>query len=150
ELESTSAVPRSNSDPGRLEGDGSVIVLGRDGMAALELSQHPERLSKLIRRGSLFTVPRGTAIKLLQGNRFVIKIRIMEGPMVGQEGWAGQAQLFSSTGRISSFPSLPVQEGGSELKSVPQTTELLANATVSRAPTPTIAETRAEPDSIPA
>ena len=94
ELSSTSpsAAPRSNSGPGRLDGNGSVIVLGREAGAALELSQHPERLSKLIQNGSLFTVPRGTAIKLVQGNRLgnrlVIKVLIMSGSKVGQEGWA--------------------------------------------------------------
>jgi hypothetical protein len=88
--------PRSVHDP-RLEGKGSVIVLGREAVAALELSQHPERLRKLIRRGSLFSVPRGTAIKLLQGNRtgnrFVIKVLVMEGSMVGQEGWVQRSQI---------------------------------------------------------
>jgi len=89
------ATPRSNVL--RLNGKGSIIVLGREAVAGLELSQHPERLSKLIRSGSLFTVPRGTAIKLLQGNRlenqFVIKVLIMEGSKVGQEGWAQTWQV---------------------------------------------------------
>jgi len=93
---SAPATPRS-SQVLRLEGKRSVIVLGRDAGAALELSQHPERLSKLIRRGSLFTVTRGTAIKPLLGNRlgnsFVIKVLIMEGSMVGQEGWTQTSQL---------------------------------------------------------
>jgi hypothetical protein len=93
---STSAAPRLNQIP-RLEGKGSVIVLGREAKATLELSQHPERLSKLIQSGSLFTVPRGTAIKLLQGNRFgsgfVIRVRIMEGSKTGQEGWAQLSQV---------------------------------------------------------
>jgi hypothetical protein len=66
-------------------------------VATLELSQHPERLGKLIRNGSLFTVPRGTAIKLLQGkrleNQFVIKVLITEGSKVGQEGWAQTWQV---------------------------------------------------------
>jgi hypothetical protein len=81
----------------RLQGKKSVVVLGREAVATLELSQHPERLGKLIRNGSLFTVPRGTAIKLLQGNRlenqFVIKVLIMEGSKVGQEGWAQTWQV---------------------------------------------------------
>jgi ATP-binding cassette subfamily B protein len=81
---------------------------------------HPERLSKLIRRGSLFTVPRGTAIKVLQGNRLVIKVRIMEGSMVGQQGWAqpGQARLLSSAG-LKSSPGSPVQELGTEVAADP-------------------------------
>jgi hypothetical protein len=93
---SARAAPRS-SQVLHLEGKRSVIVLGREAGAALELSQHPERLSKLIRRGSLFTVTRGTAIKPLLGNRlgnrFVIKVLIMEGSMVGQEGWTQTSQL---------------------------------------------------------
>jgi hypothetical protein len=93
---SISAVPQSD-EVSRLEGKGSVIVLGREAGAALELSQHPERLSKLIERGSLFTVSRGTAIELLEGNRLgsrlVIKVRIMEGSKVGQEGWAQPSQV---------------------------------------------------------
>ena len=67
-------------------------MLGREAVAALELSQHPERLSKLIQNGSLFTVARGTAIKVVQGNRLgnrlVIKVLIMNGSKAGQEGWA--------------------------------------------------------------
>jgi len=93
---SASAAPRSDQVL-RLQGKRSVIMLGREAGAALELSQHPERVSKLIRSGSLFTVPRGTAIKLLQGNRMgnqlVVKVRIMEGSMVGQAGWAQTWQI---------------------------------------------------------
>ena len=91
---SATAIQRSNQvQVLRLEGKGSVIVLGREARAALELSQHPEMLRTLIRRGSLFTVPRGTAIKLLQGNKFVIKVLIIEGSMVGREGWTQTSQV---------------------------------------------------------
>jgi hypothetical protein len=89
---SASAALRSNEDL-RLQGKKSVIVLGREATAALELSEHPGRLRKLIRSGSLFTVPRGTAIKLLQENRIVSKVLIMEGSMMGQEGWARTWQV---------------------------------------------------------
>ena len=85
--------PRSNQ-VSRLEGNGPVIVLGRNAVAALELSQHPDRLSRLTRRGSLFTVPRGTAIKLLQANGLVIKVRILEGSLAGQEGWVRTRQVW--------------------------------------------------------
>jgi hypothetical protein len=77
-----------------LGGKESVIVLGRDAGAARELSQHPDRLRGLIRRGSLFTVQRGTAVKLLQGNGFVIKVLIMEGSMIGREGWTQTSQVL--------------------------------------------------------
>jgi len=97
QLDLTSAPATPRSTVLRSNGKGSVVVLGREAVTALELSQHPERLSKLIRRGSLFTVPRGTAIKLLPGNRlgnrFVIKVLIMEGSKVGQEGWAQTWQV---------------------------------------------------------
>ena len=91
---SATAIQRSNQvQVLRLEGKGSVIVMGREARAALELSHHPEMLRTLIRRGSLFTVPRGTAIKLLQGNKFVIKVLIIEGSMVGREGWTQTSQV---------------------------------------------------------
>jgi hypothetical protein len=95
-LTSAPAIPRSNGVL-RLEGKGPVIVLGRKAVVALELAQHPERLRKLIRRGSLFTVPRGTPIRLLQGNRLgnrsVIKVKLLAGSMVGQVGWAQTSQI---------------------------------------------------------
>jgi hypothetical protein len=98
ESDSTSApaIARSNQAL-RLEGTGSLIMLGRRAEVAMELAQHPESLRKVIRRGSLFTVPRGTPIKLLQGNRlgnrFVIEVQLMAGSMVGQEGWAQTWQI---------------------------------------------------------
>jgi hypothetical protein len=121
----------------RLEGQGSVIVLGREAGVALELSQHPETLSKLIQGGSLFSVPRGTVIKLLQenrlGSRFVIKVRIMEGYMAGQEGWIQPEQAPSSpwVDSLKSSSRLPAQDG---TKAVPHPrTKLVANATASAA-----------------
>jgi hypothetical protein len=149
ETESTSpsAAPGSNFGPARLEGNGSVIVLGREAIAALELSQHPERLSKLIRRGSLFTVPRGTASKLLQGNGLVTKVRIMEGSMAGQEGWVqpGQPQPLSSANLANSSHTLPVQKHGTGVALGPQKSRLAAKATVST--TPTIGERAIKADS---
>ena len=87
------AAPLRSDEVLRLHGKKSLIVLGRDAVAALELLQHPGRLRKLIWSGSLFTVPRGTAIKLLQENRTVSKVLIMEGSMVGQEGWVQTWQV---------------------------------------------------------
>ena len=89
---SAAATLRSNEDL-RLHGKKSLIVLGRDAVGALELYKHPGRLRKLIWSGSLFTVPRGTAIKLLQQNRTVSKVLIMEGSMVGEEGWVQTWQV---------------------------------------------------------
>jgi len=98
EPDSTSAPapPRSNGLL-HLQGKGPVIVLGRKAGAALELAQHPDRLRKLIRRGSLFTVPRGTPVKLVQGNtlgnNFVVRVRLMAGSMAGREGWVQKSQI---------------------------------------------------------
>jgi hypothetical protein len=77
-----------------LQGKKSVIVLAREAVAAMELSQHPGSLRELIRDGSLFTLPRGTTIELLQENRLVSKVLITEGSMVGQEGWVPTWQVL--------------------------------------------------------
>lgn len=87
------AAPLGSNQVLRLESKKSVIVLGREAVAAIELSQHPGSLRKLIRNGSLFTVRRGTAIKLLEENRLVSKVLITEGSMLGQEGWAPTWQV---------------------------------------------------------
>jgi len=152
DLTSASTAPPSDQVL-RLDGKGPVIVLGREAVVALELSQHPERLSKLIRRGSLFTVPRGTAVKLLQTKRFgngsVIRVRIMEGPRVRQEGWAQpwQARVLPPDGLVNSSPTLPVQEFGTGVAPDPQSTKLVAKVTVSTEPTSTTGEKTIEPDS---
>ena len=124
---SVSESPRSN-EVLRLEGKGSVIVMGRNAAAALELSQHPTRLSRLTRRGSLFTVPRGTAIKLLQENRSVAKVLIMAGSKAGQAGWVEtwQAQPLPSAESVKSSPSLPAEESGTDVVPAPQPTKPIA------------------------
>ena len=155
EPDSTSASPAtgSSNEVLRLDGKGPVIVLGRGAVVAMELSKHPEGLSKLIRRGSLFTVRRGTAIKLLQtkrlGNGSVIRVLITEGPRAGQEGWAQpwQARPLPSNGPVNSSPSLPVQEPGKGVAPDPQTTKLVAKATVSTELTSPKGEKTIEPDS---
>jgi hypothetical protein len=132
----------------RLEGQGSVIVLGREADAALALLQHPEKLSKLIQGGSLFTVPRGTAIKLIQRNSLVIKVRIMEGSMVGQEGWAQPEQAQSPPGdSVKSPPGLPAQERSTEVELHPESTKPVANVAASREPTSTTGQKPIAPDS---
>jgi hypothetical protein len=120
----------------RLEGKGSVIVLGRNAATALELSQHPTRLGRLTRRGSLFTVPRGTAIKLLQENGSVAKVLIMRGSKAGQAGWVEtwQAQPLPSAEPVKSSPSLPAEESGTDVVPAPQTTKPIAIPTVPTEP----------------
>src|SRR6516162_7298945 len=111
----------------RLEGKGSVIVLGRNAATALELSQHPTRLSRLTRRGSLFTVPRGTAIKLLQENGSVAKVLIMRGSKAGQAGWVETWQTQpSSAESVKSSRSLPAEESGTDVVPAPQTAKPIA------------------------
>jgi hypothetical protein len=148
---STSAVPQPDQSP-RLDGKGPIVVLGREAGAALELSQHPERLSKLIEGGSLFTVPHGTAIKLLQvnrlGNSFVIKVQVMEGSMAGQEGWAQPEQPRSpSADWAKSSPGLPTQERGTEVAPYPQAAKPVAYATPSKQPTSATGGKTTAPDS---
>jgi hypothetical protein len=132
---SVSGSARSN-EVLRLEGKGSVIVLGRNAATALELSQHPTRLSRLTRRGSLFTVPRGTAIKLLQENSSVAKVLIMRGSKAGQAGWveAWQAQPLPSSESVKSSPGLPAEESGTDVVPAPQTTKPIAIPTVPTEP----------------
>ena len=85
---------RRNQMP-RLEGKSSVVVLGLDAQVAIELSKHPGRLDAFIQNGSLFTVPRGTAIKVRESQNGVIRILILEGSMAGREGWAQASQVSS-------------------------------------------------------
>src|SRR6516165_8812487 len=135
ESTSVSGSARSN-EVLRLEGNGSVIVLGRNAATALELSQHPTRLGRLTRRGSLFTVPRGTAVKLLQENGSVAKVLIMRGSKAGQAGWVEtwQAQPLASAEPVKSSPSLPAEESGTDVVPAPQTTKPIAIPTLPTEP----------------
>ena len=119
-----------------MQGKKSVIVLAREAVAAMELSQHPGSLRELIRNGSLFTVSRGTTIKLLQENRLVSKVLITEGSMVGQEGWVPTWQTRSSLSAdiVKSSPSLPVEQRGTEGVLSPRATKLVGSRTVSTLP----------------
>jgi hypothetical protein len=94
--QSRAEVPISESGHSlHLRGRGSVVVLALDAAAAFELQQHPSRLAKLVRDGSLFSVPTGTAITMQEKENGVIKVLIMEGVMVGREGWAPAGQALS-------------------------------------------------------
>ena len=86
------------SEPGHslhLRGRGSVVALTRDAAAAFELQQHPDSLAKLVRDGSLFSVPSGTVITIQEKKNGVIKVLIMEGAMAGREGWAPAEQALA-------------------------------------------------------
>ena len=77
-----------------LRGSSSVVVLALDSAAAFELQQHPGRLAKLVRDGSLFSVPTGTAITMQEKKNGMVKVLIMEGAMTGREGWAPARQVL--------------------------------------------------------
>lgn len=85
-------IPGSDS-VAHLEGDGRVAVLARDVASGLEVSHHPGRLEELIRNGSLFTVPPGTAVRVRNRKKTVVRVSIVSGPMAGQQGWAQASQL---------------------------------------------------------
>jgi hypothetical protein len=79
-----------------LRGRGSVVVLALDAAAAFELQKHPDSLAQLVRNGSLFSVPGGTAITKQENKNGVIKVLIMEGTMAGREGWAPAGQALAT------------------------------------------------------
>ncbi len=89
----------------RLGGKSPFVVLGLEAPAVLELSEHPARLGVLIQSGSLFTVPRGTAIKVREEANGVVKILILEGSMAGREGWAHASQVRPMRHRSSEPPA---------------------------------------------
>ena len=95
----TPLIPASDS-VARLEGDGRVAVLARDVASGLEVSHHPGRLDELIQRGSLFTVPPGTAVRIRSRRKTVVRVSVLSGPMAGQQGWAQASQLSRGAGDL--------------------------------------------------
>jgi hypothetical protein len=89
----TPAGARGSNQPVRLEGEDRYVVLARDASAALLLSQHPRRLDTLIQSGSLFAVPRGTAIQVLHRDRTIVHVQIKQGPQAGEDGWVLTSKL---------------------------------------------------------
>lgn len=87
------ATPAAVDDPGsppttsRLVSRSSLAVLGLEASAVTDLSQHPGRLADLIQSGSLFTVPSGTPIQVLEAENGALKVEILQGSMAGREGW---------------------------------------------------------------
>jgi hypothetical protein len=77
----------------RLEGKGSLVILGVDAPAIHDLSQHPGRLPELVQSGSLFTAPRGAAVQVEETANGVLKVLLLEGAMAGREGWVPAAQV---------------------------------------------------------
>ncbi|HLK47335.1 MAG TPA: hypothetical protein VKT49_04320 [Bryobacteraceae bacterium] len=83
----------------RLQGNSPFVILGLEAPVVRELSRDPDRLHDLIQTGSLFTVPRGTAIQVREVENGVIKIEIKEGSMAGREGWVQASQITPRYGR---------------------------------------------------
>ena len=86
------AVRRPSPTP-RLQGERGFVLLAREPAAALELSKHPGSLGPLISGGGLFTVPRGTAVRVVGRRESVVQVVILEGPVKGDEGWVAAARL---------------------------------------------------------
>lgn len=97
-------IPASDS-VAHLEGDGRVAVLARDVASGLEVSHHPGRLDELVRSGSLFTVPPGTAVRIRSRRKTVVRVSVLSGPMAGQQGWAQASQLSRGTGDLVAGPT---------------------------------------------
>ena len=77
----------------RVESKSSIVILGLEAPAVFELSEHPGRLEELVQSGSLFTVPRGTAIQVREVENAAIKVLILKGSMAGREGWVQASQV---------------------------------------------------------
>ena len=69
-------------------------MVAREASAALEISQYPGRLGRLIQSGSLFTVSRGTAIQVLQRNKNIVQVQLKNGPLAGQTGWVQASKII--------------------------------------------------------
>ena len=95
----TPLIPASDS-VAHLEGDGRVAVLARDVASGLEVSRHPGRLDELVRSGSLFTVPPGTAVRVRNRKKTVVRVSVLSGPMAGQQGWAQASQVSRGAGDL--------------------------------------------------
>jgi hypothetical protein len=76
-----------------LIGRGSVVVVAADEATALRLRRRPRNVSELIRQGSVFSVPTGTAVKILARNAGLDQVRILESAMAGRDGWIHPGQL---------------------------------------------------------
>ena len=86
------AVRRPNQTP-HLQGERGFVLLAREPADALKLSKHPGSLGSLISTGGLFTVPRGTAVRVVSRQESVVQVVILEGPIKGDEGWVAAARL---------------------------------------------------------
>jgi len=76
---------------------GSVVVIAADEATALRLRKprRSENLSELIRQGSVFSVPTGTAAKIVAQNVGLVQVRILDSAMAGRDGWIQPGQLAS-------------------------------------------------------
>jgi hypothetical protein len=77
----------------RLESDGRMVVLAHEAAAALEVAQHPGKLPELVQNGSLFSVSRGTPVRIVEKQRTVVDVVITGGPLAGQQGWVAASRV---------------------------------------------------------
>jgi hypothetical protein len=77
----------------RLESDGRTVVLAHEAAAALEVAQHPGKLPELVQSGSLFSVSRGTPVRIVEKQRTVVDVVITGGPLAGQQGWVAASRV---------------------------------------------------------
>ena len=83
---------RPNQTP-RLESDARFVVLAYEAADALAVAQHPTKLAELVQSGSLFSVSRGTPVRVVEKKQGVTRVVITGGSMAGQEGWVSAARV---------------------------------------------------------
>ena len=85
-------VHRPNQTP-RLESDARAVVLAYEAADALAIAQHPGRLPELVQNGSLFSVLRGTPVRVVEKKQGLTHVVITGGSLAGQEGWVPAARV---------------------------------------------------------
>ena len=78
-----------------LQSQTPVAVVAVSEASALRLRRRSRSLGELIREGSVFSVPNGTAIAILERKNGLVRIRIMESALAGRDGWAQPSQVAS-------------------------------------------------------
>lgn len=87
------AEPHRITPAARLESDARFIVLAYEAADALAVAQHPTKLPDLVQNGSLFSVSRGTPVRVVEKRQGVTRVVITGGSMAGQEGWVSAARV---------------------------------------------------------
>jgi hypothetical protein len=77
----------------QLRSRGSVAVLAESEAGAAELKKDPGRLAELIQSGLLFSAPNHTAVAIETSHDDLLKVRILDPPMLGRLGWIRADQV---------------------------------------------------------